>query len=76
MAPYHVRRPRLVSLATESRVAVLEAPGGYVKTALAAEIADWSGAVLVRVVLPNDADDESLLVSTVRRALSDAGIVR
>jgi ATP/maltotriose-dependent transcriptional regulator MalT/DNA-binding SARP family transcriptional activator len=72
LPPHHVARPRLVNYLSGASVSVIEAPAGYGKSVLAAEL---SGALGIAhpwlAVAPAD-NDAATLAGAVRRALKVA----
>jgi DNA-binding SARP family transcriptional activator/ATP/maltotriose-dependent transcriptional regulator MalT len=69
----HLRRPRLTDVLAGEPLAVVEAPGGYGKSMLAAEYRESLGTAAVRVALEPGDGDPPALHSRLRRALEGAG---
>jgi ATP/maltotriose-dependent transcriptional regulator MalT len=75
LPPYHVARPRLSDQcrADDARVIVLEAPAGYGKSVLAAELVDVWGSVPVELILEEGPVSGRLLAGRMRAAVARAG---
>jgi hypothetical protein len=69
LPPHHVARPRLVRRLVGAAVSVIEAPAGYGKSVLAAELSAALGIPHPWVALAPADDDVATLAGSVRRAL-------
>jgi DNA-binding SARP family transcriptional activator/ATP/maltotriose-dependent transcriptional regulator MalT len=69
----HVARPRLTEVIASSGVALVDAPGGYGKTALAQEVAERLGVPRVSAVLRTRTVEPAALVGELRRSLLGSG---
>lgn len=68
-----IERSRLLTRASDARVLLLEAPGGWGKTTLAEQIVEATGLAAVRVRLTDDCGVDGV-VAALARALRRAGV--
>jgi DNA-binding SARP family transcriptional activator len=69
---HHIARPRLVSRLLSAPVGIIEAPAGYGKSVLAAELSGALGSGCVWVALAPADDQAGVLVGSIRRAVKAA----
>lgn len=69
---HHVARPRLVSRLADAAVSVIEAPAGYGKSVLAAELSGVLGVAHPWVAIAAADDNVATLADSVRRAVKAA----
>ncbi|HTW99770.1 MAG TPA: BTAD domain-containing putative transcriptional regulator [Acidimicrobiales bacterium] len=72
LPPHHVPRPRLIEALSRAAVSLVEAPAGYGKSVLAAELSRHLGIACAWVALAAADDEPSVLAGSVRRSLKAA----
>lgn len=73
---YHVARARLVALLASAPVAMVEAPGGWGKSVLAAELRAELGIASATVTIGAQTEDAAAAVAAFRRGLQRSGLTR
>ncbi len=70
----HVARRRLTDVVAAATVTLIDAPGGFGKTALAVEVAEQLGVARVSTVVRRETSDAAAVVGALRRSLLAAGL--
>jgi DNA-binding SARP family transcriptional activator/tetratricopeptide (TPR) repeat protein len=70
----HLPRPRLVTRLAGARVSAVTAAGGYGKSVLGSELAEYLGDAAAFVEIAPEASEASAVASAIRRALRSAGL--